>query len=73
MAVSAVSDHFLDTSSDGHSTSSLGSLFQCLAVVPVEEFLMMPNLNLPCLEAASSCAVVHKNPDLLPGVQQANP
>lgn len=72
MAVGAVSGHVLNSSSYGHSAMSLGNLFQCLTVVPAEESFTMSSLSLPWLEATSSCAVVHKNLDSLPGAQQAS-
>ena len=41
------SRHFLNTSRDGDSTTSLGSLFQCLTTLPVKKFFLISNLNLP--------------------------
>ena len=38
---------FLKTSRDGDSTTSLGSLFQCLATLSVNKFLLISYLNLP--------------------------
>ena len=34
---------------DGASTASLGNLFQCVTILCVKNFLLTPNLNLPCL------------------------
>ena len=47
MSWSATSTHFFNTSRDGHSTTSLGSLFQCLTTLSVKKFFPIPNLNLP--------------------------
>ena len=44
---SASSASFLNTSRDGDSTTSLGSLFQCLATVSVKKFFLISNLNSP--------------------------
>jgi len=38
---------FLKTSRDGDSTTSLGSLFQCLSTLQVKKFFLISNLNLP--------------------------
>jgi len=38
---------FLNTSRDGDSTTSLGSLFQCLTTLSVKKFFLISNLNLP--------------------------
>ena len=34
---------------DGASTASLGNLFQCVTTLCVKNFLLISNLNLPCL------------------------
>ena len=33
----------------GASTASLGNLFQCVTTLCVKNFLLISNLNLPCL------------------------
>ncbi|KAK4813638.1 hypothetical protein QYF61_014398 [Mycteria americana] len=38
---------FLNSSRDGDSTTSLGSLFQCLITLSVKKFFQIANLNLP--------------------------
>ena len=38
---------FLNTSRDGDSTTSLGSLFQCLTTLSVKKFFLIYSLNLP--------------------------
>ena len=47
MTLSTTSKWFLKTSRDGDSTTSLGSLFQCLATLSVKKFFLITNLNLP--------------------------
>ena len=37
----------LNASRDGASTTSLGNLFQCVTLICVKNFLLIPNLNLP--------------------------
>jgi len=37
MSLSALSTHLLNTSRDGDSTTSLGSLFQCLTILSVKK------------------------------------
>ena len=39
--------HFFNTSRDGNSTMSLGSLFQCLTTLLEKKFFLTSNLNLP--------------------------
>ena len=39
MSLSTTSEQFLNTSRDSDSTTSLGSLFQCLTTLSVEKFL----------------------------------
>ena len=39
----------LNASRDGASTTSLGNLFQCFTTLCVKNFLLISNLNLPCL------------------------
>uniref|UniRef100_A0A8V0XGV5 EH domain-containing protein n=1 Tax=Gallus gallus TaxID=9031 RepID=A0A8V0XGV5_CHICK len=39
--------HFKHTSRDGDSTTSLGSLFQCLTTLSVKKFFLIFKLNLP--------------------------
>ena len=43
--LSAACKCLLNTSKDGDSTTSLGSLFQCLTTLSVKKFLLIPNLN----------------------------
>jgi len=38
---------FLNTSRDSDSTTSLGSLFQCLTTLSIKKFFQISNLNLP--------------------------
>jgi len=38
---------FLNTSSDGDSTTSLGSLFQYLTTLSIKKFFLISDLNLP--------------------------
>ena len=47
MSLSAMSIHLLNTSRDGDSTTSLGSLFQCFISLSVMKFFRISNLNLP--------------------------
>jgi len=47
MSLSTTSKRFLNTSRDGDSTTSLGSLFQCLTTLSVKKCFLMSNLNLP--------------------------
>jgi len=46
MSLSTTSPHFLNTSRDCDSTTSLGSLFQCLTTLCEKKFLVISNLNL---------------------------
>jgi len=45
----ATSSLALNASRDGASTTSLGNLFQCFTTLWVKNFLLISNLNLPCL------------------------
>jgi len=47
MSRSATSTCFLNTSRDGDSTTSLGSLFQCLTTLSVQKISLISNLYLP--------------------------
>ena len=47
MSWSAPSTCFLSTSRDGDSTTSLGSLVQCLTTLSVKKFFLISNPNLP--------------------------
>ena len=47
MSLSTTYKQFLNTFRDGDSTTSLGSLFQCLTTFSVNKFFLMSNLNLP--------------------------
>ncbi|KAK4823265.1 hypothetical protein QYF61_000232, partial [Mycteria americana] len=47
MSLSATSTRLLNTSKDGNSTTSLGSLFQCLRTLSVKKIFLISNLNLP--------------------------
>ena len=47
MSQSATSTRFLNTPRDGDSTTSLGSLFQCLTTLSVKKFFLISSLNLP--------------------------
>ena len=38
----------LECLQDGVSTTSLGSLFQCITILWVKHFFLISNLNLPC-------------------------
>ncbi|KAK4824542.1 LOW QUALITY PROTEIN: hypothetical protein QYF61_016146, partial [Mycteria americana] len=46
MSRSATSTRFLNSFRDGDSTTSLGSLFQCLTTLSVKKFFLISNLNL---------------------------
>ena len=48
---------FSNTSRDGDSTTSLGSLFQCLTTLSLKNFFLISNLNLTQLEAIASCPI----------------
>jgi len=48
MSLSTTSKRFLNTSRDGDSTTSLGSLFQCLTTLSVKKCFLISRLNLPC-------------------------
>jgi len=43
--LSTTAKWFLSTSRDGDSTTSLGSLFQCLTTLSVKKFLLISSLN----------------------------
>jgi len=45
----ATSSLALNASKDGASTASLGNLFQCVTALGVKNFLLVSNVNLPCL------------------------
>jgi len=45
----ATSSLALNASRDEASTASLGNLFQCISTLCVKNFLLISNLNLPCL------------------------
>ena len=45
----ATSSLALNASRDGASKTSLGNLFQCFTAFRVQNFLVISNLNLPCL------------------------
>ena len=45
----ATSSLALNACRDGASTASLGNLFQCVTTLFVKNFLLISNLNLPCL------------------------
>ena len=45
----ATSSLALNACRDGASTASLGNLFQCVTTLCVKNFLLISNLNLPCL------------------------
>ena len=45
----ATSSLALNACRDGASTASLGNLFQCISTLWVKNFLLIDNLNLPCL------------------------
>ncbi|KAK4828289.1 hypothetical protein QYF61_024954 [Mycteria americana] len=47
MSLSTMSTRPLNTSRDGDSTTSLGSLFQCLTTLLVKKFFLISNLNFP--------------------------
>ncbi|EOB03656.1 hypothetical protein Anapl_02449, partial [Anas platyrhynchos] len=44
ISLSSTSKRLLKTSRDGDSTTSLGSLFQCLATLSVKKFFLTSNL-----------------------------
>ncbi len=49
-AQSHIQPHPLNASRDGASTTSLGTLLQCVTTLGVKNFfLLISNLNLPCL------------------------
>jgi len=45
--LSGIHTHFLNTSGDGDSTTSLGSLFQCFTALSEKIFFLISNLKLP--------------------------
>jgi len=47
MSLSTTSKWFLNTSRDGHSTTSLGTPCQCLTTLSVKKCFLIFNLNLP--------------------------
>ncbi|KAK4831669.1 hypothetical protein QYF61_018636 [Mycteria americana] len=47
MSISTTSTPLLNTSRDGDSATSLGSLFQCLTTLSVKKFFLISSLNLP--------------------------
>ncbi|KAK4830521.1 hypothetical protein QYF61_011500 [Mycteria americana] len=47
MSLSTTSTRLLNTSGDCDSTTSLGSLFQCLITLSVKKFFLISSLNLP--------------------------
>ena len=47
MILSATSPQFLNTSRDGDSPTSLGSLCHCLTALLEDKCVLIPNLNLP--------------------------
>jgi len=47
ISLSSASICLSNTSRDGDSTTSLGSLFQCPITLSVTKFFLVPNLNLP--------------------------
>jgi len=59
MSLSTRPTCYLNTSRDGDSTTSLGSLFQCLTTLSVKKFFLISNLKLPLvqLEVISSCPI----------------
>lgn len=48
MSPRATSTHLLNISTDGDSTTSLGSLFQCLIPLSEKKYILISDLNLPC-------------------------
>lgn len=42
------SNHLLNTSRDGDSTTSLGSLLQCFTALSVKKFFLTSSRNFPC-------------------------
>jgi len=61
MSLSTASKWFLNTSRDGDSTTSLGSLFQCLTTLPVKKFFLISKLNLPRCNLGRFGAVYNTN------------
>lgn len=49
-----MSSHFLNASRVGDSTTSLSSLFQCLATLFMKKFLLIASLNLVCCSSSST-------------------
>jgi len=47
MSLSTTSKQFVNTFRDSDSTTSLGSLFQCLTSLSEKKFFLISNLNLP--------------------------
>ena len=47
MSLSTTSTLFLNTSRNSNSTTSLGSLFQCLITLYMKKFFLIPSLGLP--------------------------
>ena len=61
----ATSSLTLNASRDGASTTSLGNLFRCDTTLCVKNFLLISNLNLPCLSLKTHCPITihpHKQP-----------
>ena len=56
MSQSAALTRFLNTSRDGESTASLGSLFQCLTTLSVKTFFLISSLNLPWRNLRPNCS-----------------
>ena len=54
----ATSSLALNASRDGASTTSLGNLFQCNTILRVKNFLLISNLNPPCLSLRPSPLVL---------------
>ena len=54
----------LNASRDGASTTSLGNLFQCITTLWVKNFLLISNLNLPCLSLKPFPLVLSRCPAL---------
>lgn len=46
MSLSTMSTHLLNTTGDGDSVTSLGSLLQCFTTLYVKNFFMIANLSL---------------------------
>ena len=53
----ATSSLALNASRDGASTTSLGSLFPCVTTLWVKNFLLISNLNLPCVRGGLFCSI----------------